>query len=284
VIERLIDLATHFLKHHFWINLIAVAVIGLVMILLVLIPSSRSACFEVDTEAIGKIRLSCEPVQATTQSDLADGLQGDTYTDRRSGFAVKVEPPDGWSIISARETVDKTGKPAETLTLPMGLSGIPATFYTDDAAAVFVSKEKIQGGHTNFWIFRIPGRLDEVDRFIVDETKRLLRTGTAVFVYMLSLLNDPDSLARQSQAFAKCTGRPQERIVLSRVVISPDHTGAVLEWDAPYCGLDADLVARVVLGTRDVYYVAAIRLKPVGRGDQKLNDALRRMMESFRIF
>jgi len=35
--------------------------------------------------------------------------------------------------------------------------------------------------------------------------------------------------------------------------VSPDHRNAVLLWESPVWGVNADIVARAVLGKRDTY-------------------------------
>jgi len=55
-----------------------------------------------------------------------------------------------------------------------------------------------------------------------------------------------------------------------------------LLWESPVWGVNADIVARAVLGKRDTYYVIAIRVAPVGPNEEKVNQQLRTMIESFR--
>ena len=64
--------------------------------------------------------------------------------------------------------------------------------------------------------------------------------------------------------------------------VSPDHRNAVLLWESPVWGVNADIVARAVLGKKDTHYVIAIRVAPVGPNEEKVNQQLRTMIEPFR--
>lgn len=64
-------------------------------------------------------------------------------------------------------------------------------------------------------------------------------------------------------------------------MVSPNHDNALLLWKSPYVGLNANIVARVVSGRRDTFYVVAIIVEPVTPDEKKIGVQLRKMLESF---
>ena len=74
----------------------------------------------------------------------------------------------------------------------------------------------------------------------------------------------------------------RRRVQLTKMEISPDHRNAVLLWESPVWGVNADIVARAVVGKRDTYHVIAIRVAPSAPNEEKINQQLRTMLESFR--
>src|SRR5262245_26459619 len=254
------------------------AVVLLLGLILFLAFRKPSDCLEVDTHHLGKIRVGCSHLENPFPSTLADGLHGNNYTDREAAFTVRLDAPTNWSIVQTATTVDETtqGKSAKAFKFPAGLLGDQnITILTNDGVVAFLYNKLVDQGKANLWVFRIPNRTTGVEEFVAAETDKMLRTGAVVVTLVAPLVSDP----LRKKTFQEI---PTRRVQLTKVEISPDHRNAVLLWESPVWGANADIVARAVVGKRDTYYVIAIRVAPFAANENNVNQQLRTMIESFR--
>jgi hypothetical protein len=63
--------------------------------------------------------------------------------------------------------------------------------------------------------------------------------------------------------------------------VSPDHKDALVTWAPNWEGVNADIVARAVVGPRDTYYIVTIKMKGATSDEDKINRELRTMLETF---
>ena len=75
---------------------------------------------------------------------------------------------------------------------------------------------------------------------------------------------------------------PEISVAAMNFLPAGSDRNAVLLWESPVWGVNADIVARAVVGKRDTYYVIAIRVAPSAPNEEKVNQQLRTMLESFR--
>jgi hypothetical protein len=240
-----------------------------------------SDCLEADTHFLGNIRVGCSHAENLLPTALAEGLHGNSYTDREAAFTLRLEEPTNWSIVQAVTTVDETtqGRSAKAFKFPAGLLGDQnITILTNDGVVAFLSNKLVHQGKANLWVFRIPNRTTAVEEFVAAETDKLLRTGAVVVTLVAPLVSDPFR-KKTTSVYQEI---PTRRVQLTKMEVSPDHRNAVLLWESPVWGVNADIVARAVVGKRDTYYVIAIRVTPVAPNEEKVNQQLRTMIESFR--
>jgi hypothetical protein len=280
LISRGSELIKEYLKHH-----VVLAKFGSVVLLLgfILFLAFRkpSDCLEVDTHFLGHIRVGCSHAENLLPAALTDGLHGNNYTDREAAFTLRLDEPTNWSIVQAVATGDETthGGSAKAFKFPVGLLGNQnITILTNDGVVAFLYNKLLHQGKANLWVFRIPNQTTAVEKFVAAETDKLLRTGAVVVTLVAPLVSDP--FRQKTTSVYQET--PTRRVQLTKMEISPDHRNAVLLWESPVWGVNADIVARAVVGRRDTYYVIAVRVAPVAPDDEKVNHQLRAMIESFR--
>lgn len=272
------ELATQYLEHHFKLAIFVGAMLLLIVIVF-LVVRRPSDCLDVDAHMLGTIRVGCSAAETPPPEASVDGLSGKQYTDRTAGFTLRLEEPSNWSILQAQNTVDLYGRPAKAFQFPRGLLGNKeVTFLTKDGVAAFINDTLLREGKANFWVYYIPNQTRPVEEFVSAETKNLLRTGSTVLTLTTPLALSDSPPSSQNRA----TGDALGRVDLTKMEVSPDHKQALLLWRSPYFGVDADIVARVVIGERDTYYAVAIRVAPDGQVEDKINHELRTMIESFR--
>ena len=240
-----------------------------------------SDCLEVDTHFLGTIRVGCSYAENLLPAALADGVHGNNYTDHQAAFTLRLDEPTNWSIVQATTTVDETtqGRSAKAFKFPVGLLGDQnITILTNDGVVAFLYNKLVHQGKASLWVFRIPNQTTGVEEFVAAETDKLLRTGAVVVTLIAPLVSDPF----RNRTPSVRQEIPTRRVQLTKMEVSPDHRNAVLLWESLVWGVNADIVARAVLGNRDTYYVIAIRVAPVGPNEEKVNQQLRTMIESFR--
>lgn len=269
-----------YLKQH-----LLLAKFGAVMLLLgfvfVLAFRKPSDCLEVDTHFLGNIRVGCSHAENLLPAAFADGFHGNHYTDREAAFTLRLDDPTNWSIVQAVTTVDETtqGRSAKAFKFPVGLLGEQnITILTNDGVVAFLYNKLVHRGKASLWVFRIPNRTRDVEDFVAAETEKLLRTGAVVVTLIAPLVSDP--FRNQTPSVRQET--PTRRVQLTKIEISPDHRNAVLLWESPVWGANADIVGRAVVGKRDTYYLIAIRVAPVAPNEEKVNQQLQTMIGSFR--
>ena len=273
------ELIKEYLKHH-----VVLAKFGSVVLLLGFILflafHKPSDCLEVDTHFLGNIRVGCSHAENLLPTAVADSLHGNSYTDREAAFALRFDEPTNWSIVQAATIVDETtqGRSAKAFKFPVGLLGDQnITILTNDGVVAFLYNKLVHQGKANLWVFRIPNQT-VVEEFVAAETDTLLRTGAVVVTLVAPLVSDPFR-NKTTSVYQEIRRR---RVQLTKMEISPDHRNAVLLWESPVWGVNADIVARAVVGKRDTYYVIAIRVAPSAPNEEKVNQQLRTMLESFR--
>ena len=257
------------------------SVVLLLAFFLFLVLRKPADCLEVDTHFLGNIRVGCSHLENPFQAALADGLHGNNYTDREAAFTLQVDEPSNWSIVQAETTADETrpGKFAKTFKFPAGLLGEQnITILTNDGVVAFLYNKMVHQGKANLWVFCIPNQASGVEPFIAAETDKLLRTGAVVVTLVAPLVSDPF----RSKNTSVYQESPTRRVQLTKMAVSPDHRNAVLQWESPVWGVNADIIARAIVGKRDTYYVIAIRVAPMAASEEKVNKQLRTMLESFR--
>jgi hypothetical protein len=266
-------------------TLLSLAKFGSVVLLLgsILFLSLRkpSDCLEVNTHYLGNVRVGCSRFENPFRAALAEGLHGNNYTDREAAFTVRLDQPTHWSIVQAATNVDETtqGRSVQAFKFPAGSLGDQnITILTNDGVVAFLYNKQVHQGKANLWVFRIPNQTIGVEQFVAAETDKLLRTGAVVVTLVAPLVSDP---FREKRASVH-QEIPTRRVQLKKVEISPDRRNAVLLWEAPVWGANADIVARAVVGKRDTYYVIAIRVAPVAPSADNVHEQLRTMIESFR--
>ena len=239
-----------------------------------------SGCLEVNTRHLGNIRVGCSQFENPFRAALADGLHGNHYTDREAGFTVRLDEPTNWSIVQAVTTIDETTQgSAKAFNFPAGTLGDQnITIITNDGVVAFLYKKFVNQGKANLWVFRIPNQGTGVEQFIAAETENLFRTGAVVVALVTPLVSDP---FREKRASVH-QEIPTKRVQLKKMEISPDHRNAVLLWESPVWGVNADIVARAIVGKKDTYYLIAVRVAPVALNADNVNEQLRAMIESFR--
>ena len=274
------ELLKEYLKHHLLLAKFG-GVVLLLAFILFLVFRKPSDCLEVDTHFLGNLRVGCSHLENTFPAALADGLHGNNYTDREAGFTLRLDEPANWSIVQAVTTVDETtqGRSAKAFKFPVGLLGDQnITILTNDGVVAFLYNKLVHQGKANLWVFRIPNQTTGVENFVAAETDKLLRTGAVVVTLVAPLVSDPF----QKKTTSVYQESPTRRVQLTKMEVSPDHRNAVLLWESPVWGVNADIVARAVVGKRDTYYVIAIRVAPVAPNEEKVNQQLRTMIQSFR--
>lgn len=274
------ELIKEYLQHHLLLAKFGgvVLLLGFILFLAFRKPSD---CLEVDTHFLGNIRVGCSHAENLLPAALADGVHGNNYTDRQAAFTLRLDEPTNWSIVQAATTVDETtqGRSAKAFKFPVGLLGDQnITILTNDGVVAFLYNKLVHQGKANLWVFRIPNQTTGVEEFVAAETDKLLRTGAVVVTLIAPLVSDPF----RNRTPSVRQEIPTRRVQLTKMEVSPDHRNAVLLWESPVWGVNADIVARAVLGKRDTYYVIAIRVAPVGPNEEKVNQQLRTMIESFR--
>ena len=274
------ELIKEYLKHHLVLAKFG-GVVLLLGLIIVLIFRKPSDCLEVDTHFLGNIRVGCSHAENLLPAALADGLHGNNYMDREAAFTLRLDEPTNWSIVQAVTTIDEStqGRSAKAFKFPVGLLGDQnITILTNDGVVAFLYNKLIRQGKASLWVFRIPNQTRGVEEFVAAETDKLLRTGAVVVTLIAPLVSDP--FRNQTPSVRQET--PTRRVQLTKMEISPDHRNAVLVWESPVWGVNADIVGRAVLGKRDTYYVIAIRVAPVAPNEEKINQQLHTMIESFR--
>jgi hypothetical protein len=142
----------------------------------------------------------------------------------------------------------------------------------------FIHSKLLNEGKANFWVYHMPNLTRPVEEFVSAETRNLLRTGSTMVALITPLaLSDSQSPWRH-----RATPDGVGHVELTKIEVSPDHKHALLLWKSPFFGISADIVARVIVGERDTYYVVAVRVAPAGPVEEKINGELRTMIESFR--
>ena len=250
------ELIKEYIKDH-----LVLAKFGTVALLLAfflfLVLRKPADCLEVDTHFLGNIRVGCSRLENPFPAALADGLHGNNYTDREAAFTLQVDEPSNWSIVQAETTADETrpGKSAKAFKFPAGLLGEQnITILTNDGVVAFLYNKLLHQGKANLWVFRIPNQTSGVEQFIAAETGKLLRTGAVVVTLVAPLVSDPF----RSKNASVYQESPTRRVQLSKMAVSPDHRNALLQWESPVWGVNADIIARAIVGKRDIYYVIAI--------------------------
>ena len=275
VLEALIRIARRALKTTL---LIGLSLLAFVLFLLLRKPAD---CLEADTHLLGNIRVGCSQFENPFPAALPDGLHGKNYTDRAAAFTLQVDEPSNWSIVQAETSAGETrpGKSAKAFKFPAGLLGAQnITILTNDGVVAFLYTKLVHQGKANLWVFRIPNQTSGVEEFIAAETDKLLRTGAVVVTLVAPLVSDPF----RSKNASVYQESPTRRVQLTKMTVSPDHRNAVLQWESPVWGVNADIIARAMVGKRDIYYVIAIRVAPMAANEEKVNQQLRTMLESFR--
>ena len=273
-------LIKEYLKHHLVLAKLGGVVVLLVFILFLLLRKPDD-CLEVDTHFLGNIRVGCSRLENPFPAALADGLHGNNYTDREAAFTLQLDEPSNWSIVQAETRADETrpGKSAMAFKFPAGLLGEQnITILTNDGVVAFLYNKLLHQGKANLWVFRIPNQTSTVEHFIAAETDKLLRTGAVVVTLVTPLIADP--FRRKNTSVYQES--PTRRVQLTKMAVSPDHRNAVLQWESPVWGVNADIIARAIVGKGDIYYVIAIRIAPMSANEEKVNQQLRTMLESFR--
>ncbi len=273
------ELIKEYLKHHRVLAKFG-SVVLLLAFFLFLVLRKPADCLEVGTHFLGNIRVGCPHLENPSPAALADGLHGNNYTDREAAFTLQVDEASNWSIVQAETTADETipGKSAKAFKFPAGLLGEQnITILTNDGVVAFLYNKLVHQGKANLWVFRIPNQTS-VEQFIAAETDKLLRTGAVVVTLVAPLVSDPF----RSKNTSVYQESPTRRVQLTKMAVSPDHRNAVLQWESPVWGVNADIVARAIAGKRDTYYVIAIRVAPMAANEEKINQQLRTMLESFR--
>jgi hypothetical protein len=272
------------IKEHFKDHLVLAkfgSVVLLLGFILFLVLRKPADCLEVDTHFLGNIRVGCSHLENLFPAALADGLHGNSYTDREAAFTLQLDEPSNWSIVQAETTADETrpGKSANAFKFAAGLLGEQnITILTNDGVVAFLYSKRLHQGKANLWVFRIPNQTTGVEQFVAAETDKLLRTGAVVVTLVAPLVSDPF----RSKSTSVYQESPTRRVQLTRMKISPDHRNAVLLWESPVWGVNADIIARAIVGKRDTYYVIAIRVAPLAANEEKVNQQLRTMLQSFR--
>lgn len=275
------ELIKEYLQHHLPLAKFG-AVVLLLGFILVLAFHKPSDCLEVDTHFLGNIRVGCSHAENLLPAALADGLhRNNYYTDRKAAFTLRLDEPTNWSIVQAVTTVDETTQQrnAKAFKFPVGLLGDQnITILTNDGVVAFLYNKLVHRGKASFWVFRIPNRTRGVEEFVAAETEKLLRTGAVVVTLIAPLVSDPF----RNQTLSVRQEIPTRRVQLNKMEVSPDHRNAVLLWESPVWGGNADIAGRAVVGKSDTYYLIAIRVAPIMPGEEKVNQQLRTMIESFR--
>jgi hypothetical protein len=267
LIREIPELIKEYLRHHLLATVIVLA--GIVVLMWLRKPSE---CLQLETEVLGRISVGCGASEKTA----AGGTERNTYTDSRAGFALRLEDKDHWSIVQA-EAVQADGRPSQSFRFPAGLlSEQSVTIQTSDGVVAFLASQSPKEGKASFWVFRAAGQTETASAFVSEENRRLLRTGTVAAV---AVFGHP----QESRPLPDPAAGGSRHVQMSKLEVAPDHKTALLQWKAPYSGLNADIVARVIVGARDTFYVVALRVKPSTEGENKLNEELRSMLESFHL-
>jgi hypothetical protein len=283
LLEKVLDLAKQWMHHHFILSVIF-ALSGLLIIVLglAILLFRPNDCMSTETKYTGKVSF-CLTRRIEPESPLVDGLHGNTYADLRGGFSLTIENPDDWSIFPATEVPDKSGRIAKGFSIPPGIiAGIPVGFLTDDAVVAFISGIKINQAVVSVWIYRLAGRTGPVEAFVREETNptggKMRKTGAAVAAYWTSeMLSGPGRVPRQAEPSATAG-----IVRVSSMQVSADHKNALLLWNSPYRGSDIDIIGRFVVGSKDTYYIVAVRPKFTDAQGEILNSNVRTMIGSFR--
>jgi hypothetical protein len=209
---------------------------------------------------------------------LADGLHDQFYTDRKRGFVLRLKAPENWSdwsIVQAKTTVDETGRPAQEFRFAPGLlEKTEIGIRTDDGVVGFLYTKQYRKGAASLFIYQLADQTGPVEDVVDEEMQKGLRIGIVWLVYQYAFV-----MAHPSAGLEESPG-PQEDVKLSRIVVSPDHQNALLEWRTPH-RMYGDIVGRVVVGAKGTYFVVAIRIDPTMPEDKKVNQDLQTMLESF---
>jgi len=281
VIKSILQLAAEYLSHHFK-AMVAAIVLIVAGFVLVLSQLNSSDCLEIESHYLGTIRARCSSVSTPSPATLVDGLRDKYYTNKRAAFTLRVEEPDDWSIVHAEEShpSDGGGPPTRSFSFPPGvLASKEIHFLTDDGVVAFVNKTATNGGKASLWIYLIRNQAQAVQTFIGAEQQRMLRMAPVV----LSLIFPPLISHTQPERTERLPSQDEGRVELTTMKTSSDHKEAILVWNSPYHGVNADIVARVVVGYRDTYYVVAARLRSNTPNAEKINYGLRTMLESFHV-
>lgn len=216
---------------------------------------------------------NCSTSQVST-TEVPDAKPQLVYTNARTGFSLEMGDPDNWSVIPARE--DEHG--GKILTFPPGIvTSIPLSVLTDDAAVAFVCTQNVGSGRPSLWVFRVSQNFGTVEAFVAAETGRLLRTGTAASIFWASKYIPYGDKGEPNPY----TGNGKD-VTLSKIEVSPDHRSALLLWKSPYTGDDFDVVARALIEANDAYYVVAIMGEANNPTEIRINNELRKMLETFK--
>lgn len=271
----------HYLKGHLWTTL--ASIVALVVMSFFYFNAPQPQCIDAPDTPIGPIHINCSSPEARLAEKVVDGLHGNIYSDRSGGFALRLENADQWSIIQPDESAD--GR--KFLVFPPGILGgdIPVTYIIPEVSAVFVNKGLAQGGIASAWIFRIPSRTDSIEKFIAEETKYMRRTSTIVAIFALAQAMQGSPASPESMRDAETITRSPEddRVRLTNMQVAPNRKDALLIWEAPFKGVPADVIGRVVVGERNTYYIVTLKLRSSRSEEGSINIDLRTLLSSFQM-
>lgn len=272
-----VSLVIKWLKHHLFLSALLLFVVLFISIFSLV--RDRSACVSLSNTAIGSFT-TCSPPQAplegTTQTD---GLHGELYVDRRAGFSLRLLNPDQWSVVQPHELSDGS----KTIVFPPGILGKKViSVITDDASVVFVNKGSIAGGNSSVWVFRIPRPYDPIDKFIAEETTRMLRTGSVIIAH-LRVWDEPQSALKPQRDGQSTRPSTDERAQLTSVQVSPNKRNAVLIWEKLLGDVPVDVIGRVVAAERDTYYLVTLKSREHTAAENEVSLTLREVLVSFQL-
>ena len=273
-----LNVLREWLKDYLVIRLLAIVLLAFLGFYVVHV--SRSGCVNMTDTPLGSLSI-CPTDPLAGSSDVADGLHGDVYVDRRAGFSLRLTNADHWSVIQPNQNSDGT----KSVVFPPGILGkIPVAIVVPDVSVVFISKRNSEGGASSAWVFRVSGERFPIERFVAEESKNLRRTAQVWTTYTIAeMLNESDSRAIH-EPNPRSSGRTpgDDRIRLTSVQYSPNRRDALVLWDRPQIGLPIDLIGRVVVGDRDTYYIVTLKFSGKAPRELEVNAALRGLLTSFR--
>ena len=110
-----------------------------------------------------------------------DGLHGESYVDRRAGFALRLINPDQWSVLQAKPIGPRGG----SVTFPAGLlAKVPVEIRANDVSTAFLRKKTSDGGARATWVFRVTRSSLSIEQFVEAESRNPMRLGAAVGAYV----------------------------------------------------------------------------------------------------